>query len=109
MKQRKQAIMEVIHALHRRASSSSSVHQTSRYGVWVYLCYWCVEDKEHATYKLFFRWDEPLNQFKLHFIGHRSAYLNRKHALRELLEEVINSYLETVCKSPERNKLLTGN
>lgn len=87
-------------------------YRESRYGVWLSNSYQVMN--EHGAYcgwadfSLFFKWNEPLIPFKLQFNGKGAAYLNRKYALREMLEDRVRSVLESTCKSEERTQLLTG-
>lgn len=75
--------------------------EESRYGVWLHNSYHCMDSGGGycgwANFSLFFRWDEPLRDGKLHFTGKGSAYLNKKLGLREPLEQRFIESLSDIC------------
>lgn len=112
--ERKQ-MMEVLAKLQERFTGSGVDHkwrqEETRYGVWLYNSYHAIDNGSYAgwaDFALFFRWDEPLIEFKLHFIGKSAAYLNKKHDLRSYLTDTANWILEDCCKGQDVQKLYNG-
>lgn len=50
-----------------------------------------------ADFSLYFGWDSPLIQYKLHLNGKASHLLNRRHGIRDDLELQVNEALEYTC------------
>jgi len=55
-----------------------------------------VEDK-WADFSVYFSFDAPMIDYRLHLNGKSAHLLNRKHDVREALELQVNEALEYVC------------